>query len=77
MKMFENCFTPCVVIILKITYFLVKPVLLALSSTAVCNETKDNHHQKVSTHEELLSLIPRTYRRRKRFGNETKGVHCM
>ena len=59
--------------ILKIAYFLVKPVLLALSSTAVCNGRKDDHCQKASTHEELLSFIPKT-RRRERFRNETKGV---
>ena len=45
-------------VILKIAYFLVKPVLLALSSTAVCNGRKDDHCQKASTHE-LFSLIPR------------------
>ena len=60
--MFENCFMVCVALILKIAYFLVKPVLLALSSTALCNERKDNHYQQVSTQEELLSLIPRTWK---------------
>ena len=51
--MFHSCPTAQV---LKITYFLVKPVLLALSSTAVCNEWKDNHHQKVSPY--MKELFP-------------------